>query len=143
MTVTIGETKDRVASMVANFVGSVQLDADGALSFPYENMRVFVNVRAWGESSTVVVVFAVTNIELPPAPELYEFVALHTDDWMFGHLVMNVVDGQAMVGFSHSLLGDRLDPEELQAAVAAVAVASNEIGNTIKGQFGGKLPSEE
>jgi len=110
MAAQIAETRDRVASLVAEFVGKVEMGAGGELSFPYEDMRVFVRVRPWMDDSTVVGVFAVTNVDLMPTPELYEFVALHTDDWVFGHLVMSVEDGKAFVGFSHSLLGDRLDP---------------------------------
>jgi hypothetical protein len=142
MAVNISETRDRVASMVANLVGRVELSPDGTLSFPYETTRVFVGVRPWGEGSTVVSVYAITNVDLEPSPELHEYVALHTDDWVFGHLVMSVSEGKAAVGFSHSLLGDRLDAEELHTAVAAVAVTADEVDEQIKERFGGRLPAE-
>lgn len=143
MAVSMSETRDRIASMVANFVGRVELGSGGDLSFPYESTRVYINVRPWGEGSTVVVVFAFTNVDLTPSPELYEFVALHTDDWVFGHLGLSVSDdGKAAIDFSHTLLADRLDAEELQATVAAVAVTANQIDEQIKAQFGGRLSSE-
>jgi hypothetical protein len=143
MSVTLSETRDRVASMLAKFVGRVELSADGDLSFPYESTRVFVGVRPWAENSAVVSVFAVTNVDLTPSPELYEFVALHTGDWVFGHLGLSVEDGKALVYFSHALLGDFLDEEELQTAVGAVAIAADEIDDKVKTQFGGRLPTED
>jgi hypothetical protein len=142
MAISMSETRDRIASMVANFVGRVELGPGGELSFPYETTRVFIDVRPWGEGSTVVMVFAITNVELTPAPELYEYVALHSDDWVFGHMGMSISEGKAGITFSHTLLADRLDPEELQATVAAVAVTANEIGEKVKAQFGGRLLSE-
>lgn len=142
MAVSMAELRDRVASMVANLVGNVQLGPGGELSFPYETTRVYVDVRPWGEGSGVVLVFAITNVGLTPSPELYEFVALHTDDWVFGHLGLSVSEGSAAVVFSHTLLADRLDPEELHATVAAVAVSANEIDDKIKERFGGRLASE-
>ena len=142
MALSISETRDRVATLVANLVGRVELSPSGELSFPYETTRIFVGVRPWGEGSSVVFVYAVTNVDLTPSPELYEYVALHTDSWIFGHLGMSVEDDKAVIVFSHSLLGDRIDEETLQTAVAAVAVTANEIDEQIKERFGGRLPSE-
>ena len=143
MPVTISETRDQVASMLANLVGRVELSPGGAMSFPYESTRVFVEVRSWREGSSLVNVFAITNVELTPSPELYEFVALHSDDWVFGHLAMAVEGGSAYLHFTHSLLGDFLDEPELQAAVGAVAIAADEIDDKVKAQFGGRLPAND
>ena len=142
MTVTISETRDRVSSMLANLVGRVELSADGAMSFPYESTRVYVEVRPWGESSTVVNIYSITNVALTPTPELYEYVAVHSDDWWFGHLGMKVQGDVALVHLSHALLGDFLDQDELHAAVGGVALVANQIDDEIKSRFGGRLPEE-
>jgi hypothetical protein len=142
MVVSISETRDTVGSMIANFVGRVEMAAGGEFSFPYESTRVYVDVQPWAEGSAVVLVYAITNVDLTPGPELYEHVAIHADDWVFGHLGMRVVEDKAMVFFSHTLLADRLDAEELQTAVAAVAIAADQIDDQIREQFGGRLPAE-
>ena len=142
MSISMSETRDRIASMLANMVGRVELGAGGELSFPYESTRVFVQVRPWAETSTVVNVFAITNVDLTPSPELFEFVAMRTGDWVFGHLGMSIEDGKATLYFNHNLLGDFLDEEELRTAVAAVALSSDDIDDKIKAEFGGQLATE-
>jgi hypothetical protein len=137
---TINATRDHVASLLADLVGRVELEAGGRMSFPWESTRVFVDVHEWGEASSVVQLTAINNVDVPLSPELYEFVARHTNDWVFGHLGMWISDdGTAMVHFSHALLADFLDPEELQAAVAAVAFTGAEIDDQILERFGGRL----
>lgn len=140
MPATLVETRDAVSTMLADFVGRVELGAGGQLSFVHEGSRVFVDVRSWGDNSSLVQVYSVTNVELTPTPELYEYVALHSDDWIFGHLGMAVNEGNAIVHFSHTLLGDFLDEDELRTAVFAVAVTASQIDDQIEAQFGGRRP---
>jgi Putative bacterial sensory transduction regulator len=136
------ETRDRVASMLASMVGRVELDAGGELSFAYESTRIYVNVRPFGEDASVVNVYAITNVDLTPSPELYEFVATHSGDWVFGHLAMEQTDDKAAVLFRETLLADFLDQAELQTAVAAVATTADQVDDQIKEKFGGRLATE-
>ena len=138
---SVSETRDRVASLLTEFVGPVELTPGGGLSFAYESVRVYLMVVPNGDT-TVVHVQALTNVDIPPTPELYKHVALHADDWIFGHLTMGEEDAKAFVGFRHSLLGDFLDAPELYAAVASVAHTANTIDDEIKASFGGRLASE-
>jgi Putative bacterial sensory transduction regulator len=144
MPAKLSEVRDQVATIMSELVGGLQLNPGGDLSFRYETVKVFVNVRPLGDDSTVVNVFSITNAELTPSPELFEFVARHSDDWMFGHLAL-LDEGEnstevALV-FRHTLLGDYLDPEELAAAVAAVATTADTIDDQVKEQFGGSTAS--
>jgi FHIPEP family/Putative bacterial sensory transduction regulator len=138
----IEETRDRVASMLAQIVGPVQVDQDGDLTFPFESTRVYVSVRPFGEASSVVSVFAITNVGLTPSDALAKFVATHGSDWLFGHLAMAEHEGMARLIFNHTLLGDYLDREELEVAVAAVATTADRLDDEIKEQFGGQTMSE-
>jgi Putative bacterial sensory transduction regulator len=140
MATNVSETRDRVASMLTDLVGRVDLLPGGDLSFQYESARVFLGVVPNGDS-TVVNIVAWTNVDLEPTPGLYQFVALHADDWVFGHLAMGESEGLAHIGFRHTLLGDFLDEQELRTAVVAVAHTANEIDNEIKEMFGGRLAS--
>jgi hypothetical protein len=138
----IDETRDRVASMLARIVGPVEVDSDGDLTFVYESARIFVGVRPFGDASSVVSVFAITNVGLTPSDALARFVAIHGSDWLFGHLSMVERDGMARLIFNHTLLGDYLDREELEVAVAAVATTAARLDDEIKEQFGGQTVSE-
>jgi type III secretion system-like peptide-binding chaperone len=142
MAVNISATRDAVASMLANLVGRVELAATGDLSFPFESTRIFINVRQFGDSSAVVNVFAITNVDLEPSPQLYEFVATHSGDWVMGHLALDVTDGRGTLVLRHTLLADYLDEPELSNAVRAIAFTADEIDNELKAKFGGRLASE-
>jgi T3SS (YopN, CesT) and YbjN peptide-binding chaperone 1 len=143
MAAKIGEVRDQVATILSNMVGSLQLNPGGDLSFEYETARVIVNVSPFGDDSTVINIFAFTNAGLDASPALYEYVARHSGDWVFGALsVVDEEDGNMAVILRQTLLGDFLDPEELGAAVAAIATTADEIDDAIKEQFGGLLGSE-
>ena len=40
--------------------------------------------------------------------------------------------------FSHTLLGDYLDPEELRSAIGAVATTGNDLDDEVQDRFGGE-----
>lgn len=130
--------RDRVQRMLARLLGGVQVGADGEFSFPFETTRVFVRVDPWQDQWTVVSVYAITNLGVPPSPELYKFLATE-DRWWFGHVsAAEEEDGTLLVTFRHTLLGDFLDPEELRIAVGTVAVTADEIDDEIRNRFGGQ-----
>jgi hypothetical protein len=137
------ETRDGVASMLAGIVGRVELDADGDLSFPHESTRIHVGVRAFGEGSHVVNVYAITNVDVALSPELYRYVATHGSDWVFGHLALiEGEDGKGLLIFRETLLADYLDAGELQTAVVMVAITADQVDDQIKEQFGGRLATD-
>jgi hypothetical protein len=139
----IGEVRDQVATIMSNMVDNVQLNPGGDLSFEYETAKVIVNVSPFGDDSTVINIFAFTNAGIDASPELYEYVARRSGDWVFGALsVLDEDDGNVALILRQTLLGDFLDSEELSAAVAAIAMTADEIDDPIKQQFGGILGSE-
>ncbi len=129
---------------LADLVGSVQLTPDGAYSFQTGSARVFVRCGAWGTDTTLVSVTCPVLFECKPSPELYEHVATHADDYVFGHLsVSPQEDGTLMVMFTHSLLGDFLDPEELKHAVGALVTTADQLDDSLQARFGGKRFHED
>ena len=78
--------------------------------------------------------------EVPLTPELYKHVAIHADDWWFGHLfvVPNEETGLGTVVARHVLMGDYLDKDELLYAAKGVAGSGDDIDDRLKEQFGGK-----
>src|SRR5262245_53702902 len=145
MPAKISDVRDRVSTIMSELVGGLQLNPGGDLSFTYETVTVYVNVRPFGDESTVVNVFSFTNAGLGPSTELYEFIARHSGDFVFGHLAILDQDGsedEIVLVFRQTLLGDYLDAEELAAAVAAVAATADDIDDQVKERFGGRLASE-
>jgi Putative bacterial sensory transduction regulator len=132
--------KDKVQRYLADMVGAVQLTPDGAYSFQAGSARVFVRCRPWGTSdNTLVNVICPVLFECPASPELYEHIALHADDYLFGHLsAQKADDGTISIYFTHTLLGDYLDPDELKHAVGGVVTTADQLDDQLKARFGGK-----
>lgn len=137
------EVKDRVWRYLADLVGAVQLTPDGMFSFPAESTQVFIRCLAWGTDSTLVGIDCPVLLDCPASPELYEHVATH-NSYHFGHLaIVPGEDGKVLVLFTHTLLGDYLDPEELKVAVVGVAGTAKDLDDELKAKFGGRRFHED
>ena len=134
--------KDKVQRYLTDLLGSVQVDRDGDFSLRQGSARVFVRVAPLGEDRTFVAVWAETNLEVPPSPELYKFIATG-NRYSFGCLRCREADGKVSVIFGHSLLGVFLDPDELKMTVVVVAQTADEIDDEIMTKFGGRKFHED
>lgn len=131
--------KDKVQRYLADLVGPIQLAPDGAFTFQSGSARVFVRCVSWGTDNTLVGVSAPVLFEVQPSPDLYEHIATHGDDYLFGHLSAAAQqDGSVTVMFTHTLLGDYIDPDELKHAVGGVISVADQIDDDLKTRFGGK-----
>lgn len=138
MSAKLLETKDKVQRLLTELLNSVQVDKEGRFHFRHGSSHIFVQARAWQES-TVVDVIAPTNFDLPATPELFRYVATRVDTFVFGRLAATEHDKGVNITFSHTLLGDTLDPDELKTAVFAVASTAEKIDDEIREKFGGTL----
>lgn len=137
------ELRDKVQRTLVDTFSDVRVDSDGDFVIPYESTSVFVRCSEQGEGDskrTLVAIFAVVLSEVNPTPELFEFVAVHADDWVFGHIctVRDKDSGLNRVLMRHTLLGDYLDAEELRSAVVAIVVSADRLDDEMKETFGGK-----
>lgn len=133
---------DALRSKVQNILTqnfSVGLDKDGAFTLEYESAKAWVKCWEQEETGRVFV-----RVEAPllwgvkPTPELFKHIALHSDDFVFGHLwCLEQPDG-ILILFTHTLLGEYLDDEELMGAVITVVTAGNDLDDDLQGMFGGK-----
>ena len=132
--------KERVQTYLTS-QGEITIDDKGRFSTLVGSTRIFVEVLAHGnEKATVVMVTAPILFEVPLTPELYRHVAIHADDWWFGHLFLAENEGGAtgtLIG-RHTLLGDYLDKDELLYAVNGVGYSSDAADDELQKQFGGK-----
>lgn len=139
----VSGVKERVQTFLTS-VGPVQLDSDGDFSVPAGSTRVYVRVLEHpGGEATIVSVFSIVLRDVPLTPALYEYIAVE-GDYIFGHLKLSKADdGQTgVVMMGHRLLGDFLDKDELLYAVFGVAGTADEIDDSLKAKFGGRLFSE-
>jgi hypothetical protein len=140
MTAELDQLTLKVQRILMDFLNDVRLTDDGGFMVPYQSTMVIVRPRDLGDDRTVVIVYGLVNQNVPVSPALYEWVATNTDNYMFGHIGLKVnEDGAtANIVFSHTLLGDYLDPEELRNAIGAIATTSDEIDDEIQDRFGGE-----
>lgn len=132
--------RERVESYLREGIRGVEIDADGDYRMALESARVFVCPRQWTDDKTVVRVFSITNVGLPPSPDLTRYLVTENFSLLFGHLAYN--EAESSVWFLHNLLGDQLDREELLTALRMVATRANHYDDVIKERFGGLLFSE-
>ena len=74
---------------------------------------------------------------------MFEYVALHADDYIFGHLNAVRGDDGLLICLSHALLGDYLDEDELVRAVGAMLATADRMDDELKTQFGGNKLYED
>jgi hypothetical protein len=135
---SLAQKRQQVQGMLVDVFGSIEVTRDGDFTFPFESTRVYIRPFKINARSTVVNVYAITNVDVPPSEPLFRFVALNADAALFGHLAALERDDVVDIVFSHRLLADYLDKQELQRAVVAVATSANEVDDIIKDNFGGQ-----
>lgn len=138
MSTKLLETKDKVQRLLTELLNNVQIDKDGRFHFRHESSHVFVRVREWNEN-TLVDVFAPTNFSVPTSPELFKYLALNSDSYVFGHFGALETEKGVNIIFTHTLLGDTLDPDELKWAVFGVAASADKVDDEIRTKFGGTV----
>ena len=115
-------------------------DERGMYVLGLETARVFI-VPTWlDEETTVIRLFAVTNLDVPVTQELMAYLLAKNLEFVFGAFALDA--DQGAVWFTHNLLGAFTAPEEIEATVAAVSETADEYDNEIKSLFGGRLYTE-
>ena len=136
------EAKAKVQQYLIDQVGTIELMADGRMAFDSGSTRLFVRVNQREEAGyTYAIVTAPITIEVPTSPELFKWVALNTDQYLFGHIGCSVESDDAATAtivFTHTLLVDYLDAEELRRAVSAVVSTADDLDDEVVAKFGGK-----
>lgn len=138
------EIKDKVQRYLLDMgLHGVEVLPDG-YTFRYGSTRLFIRLEERGEGEdafTPIVLTAPMVSDIKPSPELFEYVARNTDSKLFGHLGLHEDKdrGVMQIVFSHTLLGDFLDPKELEHAVGAVASTANQLDDELAAKFGGSV----
>jgi hypothetical protein len=132
--------KDKVQRYLGEIVGRVEVDSDGDFTFRQGSSRIYIRCGPWPDTDNTLVHLTVpVLLECKPTPALFEHVATHSDDYLFGHLSAVYRDELVDIYLTHTLLGDYLDLEELRHGVLAMAVTGDRIDNALQEQFGGRV----
>lgn len=142
MTAALDALKGKVQRMLTDEFGTIQVDKDGDFTLRHESARVFVRCLGWHDK-TIVRVFSPFLHGIPASAELFKYAA--TESWVFGHVSVNEDpgSGELELSYSHTLLGDYLDAEELKTAVLAVIFTANEIDDELQAKYGGQRFHED
>jgi hypothetical protein len=129
--------RDMIENKLAEMLEGYAADEHGNYVLGLASARVWV-VPAWlPNNASVVRVFAITNLDVPVTAELTSYLLEKNLEFVFGSFALDVAHGA--VWFNHNLLGDFLNPEELEATIAAVAQTADRFDDEIKLSFGGRL----
>jgi hypothetical protein len=142
--VDLEATKKKVQQYLTNNFGDVNIDKDSDFSLRHGSARIFVRTHANEDADfTWIKLDVPLLLEVKETPQVFEHVALHSDDYMFGHLNAVRGDNGLMIFLSQSLLGDYLDEQELVRAVGAMLGTAESLDDELKTQFGGKRFHED
>jgi hypothetical protein len=135
------EAKEKLQNYLTDFVGSIDLLPDGRLGFEQGSTKLFVRVGENDAKEWRYAIFtAPLALNVPTSPELFKWVALHTGDYIFGHIEC-IIDNEdaptATLIYSHTLLLDYLDAEEVRRATSAVVFTADGLDDEVVAKFGG------
>jgi hypothetical protein len=137
--------RDKVGRYLSEAFAGVELAADG-FTFRQGSARVFIGCMAWGERWTGVSIQVPLLFRVPFSDELCRFIAFNPPDFRFGNLWLRESperDGTLEILYTHELLGDYLDREELLLAVGTVTAAADYLDNELQRRFGGERFHED
>ena len=132
--------KEKVGRYVYDLIGPYEVNDGGEIHLRWGSAHLFVACLPFGEDESLVRISLPLLFGLAPTPELFRHVALHADDWHFGHLSLTerADDGRLTLWLTHTLLGDYLDVEELKTAVATMARTADSLDDELRSTFGGE-----
>lgn len=134
----VAATRAKVQQYLTKNFNNVNVDADGDYSLRNGSTRIFVSVLSHDEADWTAVKLEIPVLfRVKETPEVFEYVALHAGDYMFGHLYASRTDDGLMILLAHVLLGDYLDEDELCRAVAGMLSVADDLDDKLETQFGG------
>ena len=130
----------KLEAYLGDLPGGYRRQESGAYAVRVGDADVYVSPAAWTEDSAVVTLFSYTNEEVAVSFETLATLNRLNSKLTFGNYVLD--ERTRFVAFEHALLGDYLDPEELRAAVYAVAGGAMFYAEEIRKAGGGRVWAE-
>lgn len=141
MSVDVSTTREKVEQYLSRNFAQVSVNEAGVYSLRKGSARIFVEVRVAGSAGEAKITLVNLDVLLlqgvRETPAVFEYVALHADDYQFGHLNAARTDDGLRLFLSHTLLGDYLDEDELRYAVGGMATVADDLDDELQLRFGG------
>jgi hypothetical protein len=131
----LARAEGHVERLLVSTYGSFARDPDWGYNGPFGSARVFVDVRPFLGESTVVRVASPVLSRVELGDELALRALEIADRSPLGRF--SYLDERKELWFEHTLLGDALDPEELELAVGTVARVADAEDDALAAAFGG------
>jgi hypothetical protein len=134
----VAAARAKVQQYLTQNFDDVNVDASGNYSLRNGSTRVFVRVQTREERDWTAVTLEIPLLlHVEESAEVFEHIALHSDDYIFGHLSATRTDEGLVILFSHSLLGDYLDEAELCRAVGGMLSVADDLDDDLQAHFRG------
>jgi hypothetical protein len=132
----LASTEARVERFLRERYGPFAHDASWGYHGGFGSARVFVSVRHYLESSTVVLAASPVLSGVP----LEDALALDAHALMLDRPLgrLTFAEDRSELWVEHAVLGDDLDPNELAAAIDAVAVIADGEDDRLQAAYGGR-----
>lgn len=143
MALTDDVTK-KVQRLLADEFGTVKVDRDGDFVVQHESAVLFIRVYPVNDkpdADIVVRAFSPMIVNVPLTTDLYRWVATLGQEFFFGSCrIVEESDGKTgRVEFCYSIVGNDLDPNEIQNLVYRSIFTANSLDNELRAKFGGDL----
>lgn len=136
----VNAARARVEAVLRQMFPEVMELADGGYAVDAGSVRVFAQTRLV-DTSVMVRVFAITNVEVPMDQGLPQFLLGLNFTLALGRFSIDAAN--RAVWCDHVLAADELDDTTLARAIAAVASTADRFDDEIKARFGGRTFREE
>lgn len=149
---TTAEVVDKVRRLLVAKDYQVRLGGENGFVVPFEETDVLVDVdelEIWDDEKIhPVEIWAPVLLDVPTSPDLYHYIA--AQKFRFGSFKVHFEDDEATdtaktvsLTFSHTILGDFLDLDELQVSIGMVLVTSVGEMEDLQSRFGGNKPKDQ
>jgi hypothetical protein len=129
--------REKIEAALQELYEAYLVDENGMYVLGLETARVFIAPTWLDENTTVIRLFAITNLDVPVTADLMRYLLAMNLEFVFGSFALDADRGA--VWFTYNLLGEFAASEELEATLVAVSQTANEHDNEIKDLFGGRL----
>ena len=134
----VAAARAKVQQYLTQNFNNINVDADGNHSLRNGSTRMFVRTQTQDHLDWTAVILEIPLLnKVKETTAVFEHIALHADDYIFGHLSVTRGDEGLIIWFSHSLLGDYLDEAELCRAVGGMLSLADDLDDALQAEFGG------
>ena len=143
----VDTVRQKVQRILTDELNRVEIDRDGDFVIRFESVVVFVKIYPMTDhedSDVAVRVYCPMITDVNLTPDLYKWIATEGQQFHFGSTYINPDDNgkTGWIYFRITLIGNDLDPNELNGAVFRAVSTANDLDDRLKQMFGGKLFTE-